>query len=104
VVLEAIDFDVNASPAHVKGLDEERLEQPVAAGDAQRQAPSGWRQADAPVRDVRDEQAPARAVWNVLETEAGVPPQEGRDRRRRRDPPRTARRAEDRSHVVLDRL
>jgi hypothetical protein len=48
VVLEAIDFDVNAIPAHVKGLDEERLEQPVAAGDAQRQAPPGWRQADAP--------------------------------------------------------
>jgi hypothetical protein len=71
VVLEAIDFDVNAIPAHVKGLDEERLEQPVAAGDAQRQAPPGWRQADAPVRD---EQAPARAVLNMLETEAGVTP------------------------------
>jgi hypothetical protein len=51
VVLEAIDFDVNAIPAHVKGLDEERLEQPVAAGDAQRQAPPGWRQAAAPVGD-----------------------------------------------------
>jgi hypothetical protein len=74
VVLEAIDFDVNAIPARVKGLDEERLEQPVAAGDAQRQAPPGWRPADAPVRDVRDEQAPARAVLNMLETEAGVTP------------------------------
>lgn len=57
-MLEPIDFDVNAIRAHVKGLDEERLEQPVAAGDAQRRAPPGRRQADAPVRDVRDELEP----------------------------------------------
>ena len=57
-MLEAIDFDVNAIPAHFKGLDEERLEQPAVAGDAQRQAPPGRRQADAPVRDVRDELEP----------------------------------------------
>jgi len=41
VVLEAIDFDVNAIPAHVKGLDEERLEQ--TGGGGCRAAPSAAR-------------------------------------------------------------
>lgn len=70
---EAIDFDVNAIPAHVKGLDEERLEQPVAAGDAQRQAPRGRRQAD--VRVWTYVTSSSRASFlNMLDTEAGVTP------------------------------
>ena len=56
-VLQLLGLGVDAGPVHLQHVDEEGLDEPVLADDAQRHAPAVGRQAHAMPRLVLDEAA-----------------------------------------------